>query len=149
MADTYRGSIYIDAEPEFVFEYFTRPDALVRWIGDRAIVEPRAGGQFTLVFGDRTVAGRYVSVDPPHRVVITWGRVGSASFPPESSTLEVTLTAEHGGTRVSVVHTGLPASELRRHALGWQHYLHRLEVVAAGGQVELHAVPAELTDGVD
>jgi uncharacterized protein YndB with AHSA1/START domain len=149
MAESYRGSIHIDAEPEVVFDYFTQPDALVRWMGDYAILEPRPGGQFTLILGGRTVQGRYVSLEPPHRLVITWGRQGSATFPPGSSTLEVTLAAEAGGTRVTVVHTGLPASETHRHVLGWELYLDRLAVVAAGGQVADHGVPAELTEGAD
>ena len=147
--DCYRGSIHIDAEPEFVYGYFTRPEALVRWMGDRAILDPRPGGRFTLVFGDRTVEGRYVELDPPTRLVITWGRLGSATFPPSSSTLEVTLTAEAGGTRVSIVHSGLPASETPRHALGWQHYFVRLAVVAAGVEAGAHVVPEALTKGAD
>jgi len=148
-AECYRDSIHIDAEPEFVYSYFTQPEALARWMADRAILDPRPGGRFTLVFGDRTVDGQYVELDPPTRLVITWGRVGSATFPPASSTLEVTLTPEDGGTRVSIVHSGLPASEAPRHILGWQHYLGRLAVVAAGGEVAAHVVPEVLTRGAD
>jgi uncharacterized protein YndB with AHSA1/START domain len=124
-AEVYRGSIHFDAEPEFVYQYFIKPEALVRWMGDQAILDPRPGGRFRLVFGHRTVEGQYVELDPPGRLVITWGRRGSVTFPPASSTLEVTLTPETGGTRVSIVHTGLPASEIPGYALGWQHYLPR------------------------
>lgn len=146
-AEPYRHSIHIDAEPDFVYGYFTKPEALVRWMGDRAVLEPWPGGRFALVIGTRMVEGRYVDLDPPHRLVITWGRVGSAAFPPASSTLEVTLTPEAGGTRVSIVHTGLPVSETQRHALGWQHYLARLAIHAAGGKLAPHVVPEELTEG--
>lgn len=131
-ADPYRDSIHIDAEPELVFEYFTKPDALVRWMGDRAIVDPQPGGEFTLYFDDKCVEGRYVEVDPPRRLVIAWGRRGSATFPPSVSRLEVTLVPEAGGTRVEIAHYGLPESEAQRHALGWAHYLGRLRAVAAG-----------------
>jgi uncharacterized protein YndB with AHSA1/START domain len=147
--DVYRDSIRIDAEPDFVYEYFTKPEALVRWMGDHAILDPRPGGRFTLVFGDRTVEGQYAELDPPTRLVITWGRVGSTTFPPAASTLEIMLTPEAGGTRVSIVHTGLPASETPRHALGWRHYLARLATVATGGELTPHVVPAGLIDGVD
>jgi uncharacterized protein YndB with AHSA1/START domain len=147
--DVYRGSIHIAAEPEFIYNYFIKPEALVRWMGDHAILDPRPSGRFTLVLGDRTVEGQYVELDPPHRLVITWGRRGSPTFPPGSSRLEVTFTPEHGGTRVSIVHTGLPASERPRHSLGWQHYLARLAAVAAGVDVGAHAVPEELTRGAD
>jgi uncharacterized protein YndB with AHSA1/START domain len=148
-AEPYRQSIVIEAEPELVFDYFVAPEALVRWMGDRAVLDPRPGGEFTLWFDDRCVQGRYVEVDRPRRLVITWGRQGSRELPPFSSTLEVSFARDGEGTRVSIVHHGLPASEAPRHALGWQHYLARLQRVGAGQEPEPHVVPAELTDGAD
>jgi len=149
VADPYRGSIQIAAEPDFVFDYFTKAEALARWMGDLAIVDPRPGGQFTIVFGDRSVEGRYLEVERPKRLVISWGRAGSTEFPPESSVLEITLTPKDGGTLVAIIHTGLPDSELHRHALGWEHYLPRLAVAAAGAELDPHTTPASLTEGVD
>jgi uncharacterized protein YndB with AHSA1/START domain len=148
-AEPYRDSILIDAAPDEVFDYFTQPDALTRWMGDRAVLDPRPGGEFTLFFDDRCVQGCYVEVDRPRRLIITWGRRGSRQLPPFSSTLEVSFTPEGPGTRVSIVHRGLPDSEARRHALGWQNYLARLRVVGSGGELEPHHMPPELTDGAD
>ena len=146
-AEPYRDSIHIDAEPALVFEYFTEPDALASWMGDRAVVDPRPGGEFTLHFGDKCVEGRYVELDPPRRLVITWGRRGSPTFPPSISRLEVTFVAAEGGTLVEIVHHGLPEAEARRHALGWLHYLGRLRSVISGIPLEAHATPPELIDG--
>ena len=148
-AEPYRDSIHIEAVPEVVFEYFTRPEALVQWMGDRAEVEPKPGGRFKLWFEERCVEGRYIEVDRPRRLVISWGRRGSREMPPFSSTLEVVLSPEDGGTRVSIVHSGLPDSELPRHALGWAHYLGRLQVFGSGGVPEAHVTPASLTEGAD
>jgi uncharacterized protein YndB with AHSA1/START domain len=116
-----------------VFDYFIRPDALVRWMGERAILDPRPGGEFTLFFGTNSVEGRYLEVDPPKRLVIGWGRGGSTEFPPGSSILEVTLAPEGDGTRVSVVHSGLPEPEVPRHAAGWRHHLAELAAALAEG----------------
>lgn len=148
-AEPYRDSIYIAAAPEAVFDYFTNPQLLVRWMGDEAQLDPRPGGQFRLIIGQRTIEGRYLSVERPRRVVISWGRGGSRQLPPGKSVLEVSLTAEAGGTRVSVIHSGLPDSERPRHALGWQHYLERLRLVAQGQDPGAHVVPRVLTDGAD
>jgi uncharacterized protein YndB with AHSA1/START domain len=148
-AEPYRDSILVAAEPEIVFEYFTRPEALTRWMGDRALLDPRPGGQFTLYFDDRCVEGRYVEIDFPRRLVITWGRRGSRELPPLSSTLEVSFAREGDSTRVSIVHHGLPESEAPRHQLGWQHYLARLQSVGDGKQVAPHVTPASLTEGAD
>lgn len=147
--DVFRGSIHVDASPEEVFTYFTDADALASWMGDRARVEPHPGGIFLIHFDDRVVEGRYLVVDPPKRIVVTWGRHGSVRLPPGGSTLEVTFAPEDGGTRVSVLHDGLPDPERPLHALGWAHYLPRLASVARGHSVEAHHVPPHLTDGVD
>jgi uncharacterized protein YndB with AHSA1/START domain len=148
-ADAFVGSIHVEAPCEVVFEYFTRADALAEWMGDRAIVDPRPGGLFIVFFEERAVEGRYVEVEPPRRLVVTWGRSGSPTFPPHESTLEVTLTPERGGTRVDIVHTGLPPSERERHALGWRYYLERLAAVGAGRPVDHSGTPEELTRGAD
>lgn len=148
-AEPFRDSIHVEAAPDLVFDYFTRAEALVRWMGDRAVLDPRPGGEFTLLFDDRRVEGRYVEVDRPRRLVITWGRRGSRELPPFSSTLEVTFAPEGGGTRVSVVHHGLPDGEAARHALGWRHYLGRLQILGSGREPEPHHTPANLTAGAD
>jgi uncharacterized protein YndB with AHSA1/START domain len=148
-AEPYRDSILIEAGPTEVFEYFTDPEALVRWMGDRAVLDPRPGGEFTLFFDDRCVRGRYLEVDRPRRLVISWGRQGSRELPPFSSTLEVSFTPEGGGTRVSIVHHGLPESEAPRHALGWRHYLGRLRTLVSGQEPGPHHTPPALTEGAD
>lgn len=114
----------------------------MRWMGDRAILDPRPGGRFTLFFGNTSVEGRYLELDPPRRVVITWGRGGSETFPPDASTLEVTLVPEGDGTRLSIVHSGLPEAEKPPHAVGWRYYLARLATVAAGGDPGAQVIPA-------
>jgi uncharacterized protein YndB with AHSA1/START domain len=148
-AEPFRDSIYIEASPATVFEHFTDPDALASWMGDRAVLDPRPGGQFVVFFEQRAVEGRYIELDPPRRLVITWGRVGSDAFGPGSSTLEVNLRPEGTGTRVEIVHSGLPDEEAPRHALGWRHYLGRLGRVAEGSSVPPHRTPENLTEGVD
>lgn len=77
------------------------------------------------------------------------GSIHIEAAPPASSTLEVTLVPEGQGTRVRVIHRGLPPSERARHAMGWRHYLPRLETAATGGDVAPHHVPADLTRGAD
>ena len=54
-------------------------------------------------------------------------------MPPGSTRLVVTLTAERGGTRLDLEHSGLAPEETTKHAAGWPHFLARLAIVAAGG----------------
>jgi uncharacterized protein YndB with AHSA1/START domain len=67
-----------------------------------------------------------VNLDRPHRVVFTWGFVGLDELPPGSSTVEVTFTAEGGGTLVSLEHRGLPSERARTHKERWTGYLAHL-----------------------
>jgi uncharacterized protein YndB with AHSA1/START domain len=128
--------IRIEASPETVFEFFTDPAKMVRWKGEQATLDPRPGGIYRVEMNEQVIAlGEYVEIDPPKRIVFTWGWVGGfASAPPGSTTVEITLTPVDGGTLVRLVHSGLPTPEsAEAHGLGWDQYLPRLAIAAVGG----------------
>lgn len=126
--------VRIDARPETVFAFFTDPGKMTRWKGTSAELDARPGGVYRVSVTDRAVAiGEYVEVDPPNRVVFTWGWEGDEHVPPGSSTVEVTLTADGDATIVRLVHRDLPAHAGPLHEEGWDHFLPRLQVAAAGG----------------
>jgi uncharacterized protein YndB with AHSA1/START domain len=132
-AEPITASVHIAARPERVFAYFTEAEAIVRWMGEYALLDPTAGGEFTLDIRGVPVRGRYLELEPPRRLVISWGYAGSDRLPPGASTVEVRLSPESGGTRVDLEHRDLPADEVRAHTSGWTHYLTRLSVAAADG----------------
>jgi uncharacterized protein YndB with AHSA1/START domain len=132
-AEPLTASVHIAAPPERVYEYFTRADAIVRWMGDYALLDPRPDGEFTLDINGVPVRGRYLEVEPPRRLVISWGHAGSERLPPGASRVEVTFTRQGDGTTVRVVHSELPELEAPQHAIGWEHFLARLAVAGAGG----------------
>ena len=102
------------------------------WMGEYALLEPEPGGQFCVDIKGTPVRGQFLHLDPPHRLLISWGYAGSGRLPPGASTVEVRLTADRGGTRVDLQHRGLPPGERPGHASGWTHYLNRLQIGAAG-----------------
>lgn len=130
--DHYSTTIEIAAPPQTVFDHFTQPEAILRWMGDYAVLDPRPGGEFTLDINGVPVRGRYLELDPPHRLVISWGHAGSDRLPPGTSRVEITLTQNADGTLVELLHTGIPETEADQHALGWQHFLTRLALAACG-----------------
>ncbi len=114
----------IAAPPEAVFPFLVEPEKMLRWMGTRAEIEPKPGGQFWLnVNGTDIAIGSYTEVDPPRRVAFTWGWEGSADVPPGSTTVTMTLSADGDGTIVELRHTGLPAGASGSHNDGWSHYL--------------------------
>jgi uncharacterized protein YndB with AHSA1/START domain len=67
-------SVHIAAQPETVFPYFTDPGRYVQWMGADARLEPAPGGCYRVLMRDGVEAsGEFVEVDPPHRLVFTWG----------------------------------------------------------------------------
>ena len=127
--------IYIEATPEVVFEFFVDAEKITRWLAAEATLDPRPGGvchQLHLAEGGGRsgyfhLRGEFVEVEPPTRVVFTWGFTeAEIGVPPGSSTVEVTLTSVNAGTRVRLIHRDLPEAEIDNHAGGWSGMLERL-----------------------
>lgn len=123
----------IAAAPSMVYQYLTESDKWAIWQGTGAELDTRPGGIFTIrmVNGMRS-RGEFVELDPPNRIVFTWGWIDHPGVPPGSSTVEVTLVAESGGTLLTLRHTGLPESEIVPHTAGWEQHLPRLALAASG-----------------
>ncbi|MGI9597346.1 MAG: SRPBCC family protein [Acidimicrobiales bacterium] len=123
----------IAAPPEVVFDFLVDSEKMLRWMGKSVDIDPRPGGQFRLDANGTDVAtGTYVEVDPPNRVVFTWGWEGSTEVPPGSSTVTFTLTADAEHTVVELRHAGLPGGETDEHSKGWGYFMPRLALVAVG-----------------
>jgi uncharacterized protein YndB with AHSA1/START domain len=133
MDDAYTTSVRIAAAPTDVFPYLTDSKLMVEWMGEWAGLEPEPGGAFAVDINGVPIRGEYVAVDPPHRVVFTWGVAGNDALRAGSTTVEITLTADGDDTLLELVHSDLPPDEVARHAEGWSHFLPRLTIIAAGG----------------
>jgi uncharacterized protein YndB with AHSA1/START domain len=134
MSETFRTSIDIEATPEQVFDYFVRPELLVRWMGDVARLEAIDGGVFSVDINGVLIRGHFVRVDRPRLIEIAWGEAGNEAMAPDTTRLRVTFEARGAITQVVLEHTGLVPSEAAKHAIGWPHFTARLGVVAAGGE---------------
>jgi len=123
----------IEAPPEIVFSYLTDGARFSQRMGVGAELDPRPGGRYRIdVDGVHIAIGEYQQIEPPHRLVMSWGWDGHPTVPPGSTTVEITLTLERGATVLRLRHLGLPSEDERRtHADGWRQYIGRLREVAA------------------
>jgi uncharacterized protein YndB with AHSA1/START domain len=127
-------SVHVAAQPETVFPYFIDPGRYVQWMGADATLEPVPGGSYRVRIREGIeAAGEFVEVDPPRRLVFTWGWTHDHAVPPGSTRVVITLHAENGGTRVILRHYDLPGDEQRdHHRKGWEVYLGRLGIRIRG-----------------
>jgi uncharacterized protein YndB with AHSA1/START domain len=133
---TVEREVAIAASPETVWEFLVDPDKMTRWMGEAATFEQRPGGRYRVgVIPGHTASGEVVELDPPHRLVFTWGweKESGSVVEPGSTTIEIELVPQGDGTLLHFTHRDLPSVEATQsHAHGWDHYLERL-VSAAGG----------------
>lgn len=134
-AEPVECSVTVEATPEIIFPYLTDPARIVEWMGVRATLNPKPGGIYRVELPvGFTARGEFVEVDPPRRVVFSWGwEHEGALVAPGASTVEVDLEPVAGGTRVSLRHHKLGGESAAQHRVGWLHYLERLRIAGGGG----------------
>ena len=115
----------VAAPLDAVFDLFTTAEGLCEWLAVRAEVDARIGGsiRWTHANGD-VVAGTFVVLERPHRVVFTYGwEHGGYDVAVGSSEVEVTFTPLGEATQLTLVHRGLPDALIDIHTRGWAHFL--------------------------
>lgn len=107
-----------------MFSYLVEPSKFTAWMGVAADLDPRPGGRVRIdVDGEHIALGEFREVEPPHRVVMTWGWESNDGVPPGSTTVEITLTPDGDGTILRLRHLGLPnGKEKQSHLSGWKQY---------------------------
>jgi uncharacterized protein YndB with AHSA1/START domain len=123
------GEIEIAATPQKVFDALVDPAQLAEWWGSPDTyrtfawqVDLRSGGAWSCNAQGptgpvSTVSGRYLLVEPPHRLSYTWN---PSWEPAEESQIHYTLEAIPSGTRVSFRHEGFHTAKSREgHSMGW------------------------------
>ena len=120
--------VTIRASRELVWQFWTDPERLVRWMGKVASIDVRPGGDIRIEYGNGAVMlGTVLEADAPSRLVFTWGwEDPNELIRPGGSRVEVDLDDAVGGTRLRLRHLGLPPEEAAGHAEGWDYFLGRL-----------------------
>jgi uncharacterized protein YndB with AHSA1/START domain len=131
--------VRVAARPETVFPFLIDPEKMRLWMGRSTELDARPGGIYRVEVNDQAIArGEYVEVDPPRRVVFTFGWEGQVAgegehgVPPGSSRVEISLDPDGDGTLVRLRHLDLPEGSREIHGQGWDLYLGRLKAVVAG-----------------
>ena len=132
----------IAAPPESVFALWTEPELIIKWWGPEGYQIPvhaldiRPGGRWRTTMrtpdgGRRTVSGVYRAIEPPRRLVFTWGWEDDKGARGHETEVTVTFEAAPGGTRLVLRQQSFESKESRdNHGKGWSSSFNRLARMA-------------------
>lgn len=122
----------IAARPETVFSFWVEPERIRQWMGRTVTMEPRPGGAYRIDYNGSDIAsGEVLEIDPPHRLVLSWGwEAAGDATPAGASRVEITLTPDGDGTLLQLRHTSLVEAAVEGHAQGWDQFLSGLATAA-------------------
>lgn len=135
------ASVLIEASPRTVFSILTDPQRFSTWMNGRAAFEARPGSPFSIDFPkfQTRIEGEVLEVEPDRRIVVSWGVAEGRQeewLPAGSTRVAFELEPEGEGTRVKLVHSGLPTEqEVQQHGAGWRFHLSRLSLGANRDQL--------------
>jgi hypothetical protein len=127
-----RMSVVVTAEPEEVWEYFTRAEAMVTWMGHYALLDARPGGELAIDVNESQIRGNTRSSTLRAGSSSAGASRVPASYHPERAQLRCGSARSMKGRAFDVIHSGLPSVERDKHDQGWRDFLGRLaEVITA------------------
>ena len=130
------------ASPERIYEAWTNPEILQKWWGPEGVTIPtlaldvREGGKWITTFhsdqmGERIVSGQYVTLDPPNRLVFTWGWTDNGVRGHETE-VEIVLVKSADKTLMILTQKIFTEVEHRNnHNFGWGSSFNKLDQLLA------------------
>jgi uncharacterized protein YndB with AHSA1/START domain len=138
-------TILIGASRETVFSYFTDSTRWARWWGQGSTIEARVGGAVQIVHpGGVQVAGEILEIDPPARLVFTYGYASGSPMPVGASLVTIQLEDDRQGTRLTLSHVFADENVRNEMAQGWRFQLSLFGNLVAN---DLHAGASAVVDG--
>lgn len=115
-----RQTVLLPAPPAAVYRALTNSKAHSAFTGSRAKIPRRAGGKMTAYGG--YVSGRVLGLWPGMGMLQTW-RTTEWPKGAADSRLEIRLApVGKKGTRLTMIHSEVPASQASRYAGGWRAF---------------------------
>jgi uncharacterized protein YndB with AHSA1/START domain len=137
--------ITIGAPRELVFEFLSQSDRWAAWWGAGSTIDPQTGGRVLIRHpGGIEVIGEVREIDPPAKIVFTYGHAAGTPIAPGGSIVTIALEPVEAGTRLHLRHAvGTPA--LREEFVqGWRFQLALFANAVANA---VHASPEPVVDG--
>ena len=117
-------TIVICAKRETVFRFFMESRLFADWWGDGSTIDGRVGGAIRVRFSNGILAsGEIVEIQPPERIVFTYGFDSGDPISPGASLVSIVLLEHPDGTQLNLHHQFADASVRDEHQQGWRYQL--------------------------
>ncbi len=137
-------SVVIQAPRENVFRFLTDTPRWATWWGAGSTIDARPGGALLIRLpGGTDVSGEVIEVEPPERMIFSYGFVKGEPIAPGGSRVTIRLDPHALGTQLHVTHEFSRESVRDDFVQGWRYQLALFSNVVAD---ELHADAATVVD---
>jgi activator of HSP90 ATPase len=109
----------IPASAKKIYEAWLDSKGHTAMTGSEAKVDARIDGVFTAWEG--YIEGTTIELEPNQRIVQNWR---TSDFPSDSpdSKIEVILEEDEKGTKITLIHTGIPTGQADEYRKGWDEF---------------------------
>jgi uncharacterized protein YndB with AHSA1/START domain len=138
-------SVVIHAEPAVVFRFFQDSARWASWWGTGSTIEARPRGRVLIRHADGVdVVGEVIEVEPPKRIVFSYGFMDRKAEPAGDSRVTISLEPLGQSTRLLLTHEFSDAAARDEHVQGWRF---QLSVFANAVANEVHGDVVQAVDG--
>jgi uncharacterized protein YndB with AHSA1/START domain len=128
-------TILICAKRTTVFRFFTDSKRFADWWGEGSTIEGRVGGAVQIRFPNGLRAGgEILEIEPPEKIVFTYGYESGKPIPPGSSRVTIRLIEQERGTLLTLHHELSNEAARDEHVQGWRYQLSVFANAAANDQ---------------
>jgi len=117
-------SVLIRARRDTVFRYFTDRERWAAWWGAGSSIDPHPGGRVFVRYPNGIeAAGEVLVIEPPARIVFSFGYLSGTPVPVGASRVTIQLEESPGGTRLHLRHDFAESGARDHHVQGWRYQL--------------------------
>lgn len=118
---TIKVSTTLKASPNDIFDAVTNASQMLKWSGQKGVVQQKVGGKFEMF--DGWVKGSVLGFERGKLLIVTW-KPAEWSKDDSPSIVTYTFNESKAGTKVSVTQTGFPnPKEAQSHKDGWSKFV--------------------------
>ena len=116
---TIRQTVLLPARPDAVYRALVDSGRHSAFTGSKAKIPKRAGGTMSAYGG--YISGKVLGLWPGMGLLQTWRTTDWPKAAPDSR-LEIRLAPTGKGTRLTMIHSEVPASQVSRYTSGWKAF---------------------------